>query len=149
MRFLGAKVVLTPEERGIGMYNTAKKLAEDNGWFLRGNLRTSEPDIHESTTAREIIADFKDAALDYWVTGYGTGGTVTGVARALKESALTARSSYRSHITQRCWARVSRKNVMKMTRLKGAIRLGASRHSRLDTRLHTKGTSGGYRQRLF
>ena len=86
MRFLGAKVVLTPkEERGIGMYNTAKKLAEANGWFFARQFESAaNADIHESTTAREILADFKDAALDYWVTGYGTGGTVTGVARALR-----------------------------------------------------------------
>ena len=86
MRFLGAKVVLTPkEERGIGMYNTAKKLAADNDWFFASQFENSaNADIHESTTAREILADFKDSALDYWVTGYGTGGTVTGVARALR-----------------------------------------------------------------
>jgi cysteine synthase A len=86
MRFLGAKVVLTPkEERGIGMYNTAKKLAADNGWFFASQFENgANADIHESTTGREILADFKDSALDYWVTGYGTGGTVTGVARALR-----------------------------------------------------------------
>ena len=86
MRFLGAKVVLTPkEERGIGMYNTAKTLAEDNGWFFASQFENSaNADIHESTTAREILADFAGAPLDYWVTGYGTGGTVTGVARALR-----------------------------------------------------------------
>jgi len=86
MRFLGAKVVLTPkEERGIGMYNTAKKLAADNGWFFAGQFENAaNADIHESTTAREILADFEDSPLNYWVTGYGTGGTVTGVARALR-----------------------------------------------------------------
>ena len=85
MRFLGAKVVLTPkEERGIGMYNTAKKLAEDNDWFFARQFENAaNADIHESTTAQEILSDFKDAALDYWVTGYGTGGTVTGVANCL------------------------------------------------------------------
>ena len=86
MRFLGAKVVLTPkEERGIGMYNTAKKLAEDNDWFFARQFENAaNADIHESTTAQEILSDFEGAALDYWVTGYGTGGTVTGVARALR-----------------------------------------------------------------
>ena len=86
MRFLGAKVVLTPkEERGIGMYDAAKKLAADNGWFFAGQFENAaNADIHESTTAREILADFEDSPLDYWVTGYGTGGTVTGVARALR-----------------------------------------------------------------
>ena len=86
MRFLGAQVVLTPkEERGIGMYKAAQTLAEQNGWFFARQFETSaNADIHESTTGREILADFKDAPLDYWVTGYGTGGTVTGVARVLR-----------------------------------------------------------------
>ena len=86
MRFLGAQVVLTPkEERGIGMYKAAQTLAEQNGWFFARQFETSaNADIHESTTGREILADFKDARLDYWVTGYGTGGTVTGVARVLR-----------------------------------------------------------------
>ena len=86
MRFLGAQVVLTPkEERGIGMYKAAQTLAEQNGWFFARQFETSaNADIHEATTGREILADFKDARLDYWVTGYGTGGTVTGVARALR-----------------------------------------------------------------
>jgi cysteine synthase A len=67
------------------MYNTAKKLAADNGWFFAGQFENAaNADIHESTTAREILADFQDSPLDYWVTGYGTGGTVTGVARALR-----------------------------------------------------------------
>jgi cysteine synthase A len=86
MRFLGAQVVLTPkEERGIGMYKAAQTLAEQNGWFFARQFETSaNADIHEATTGREILADFKDARLDYWVTGYGTGGTVTGVARVLR-----------------------------------------------------------------
>ena len=87
MRFLGAKVILTPRaEKGIGMYNKAKELAEANGWFLASQFETkANADIHESTTAREIITDFKDQSLDYFVTGYGTGGTVSGVARVLRE----------------------------------------------------------------
>ena len=86
MRFLGAQVVLTPkEERGIGMYKAAQTLAEQNGWFFARQFETSaNADIHEATTGRESLADFKDARLDYWVTGYGTGGTVTGVARVLR-----------------------------------------------------------------
>ena len=84
MRFLGAKVVLTPkEEKGLGMYNKARELAEANGWFFARQFENA--DIHENTTAREILADFSEQRLDYWVTGYGTGGTVTGVARVLKE----------------------------------------------------------------
>lgn len=86
MRFLGAKVILTPKaEKGMGMYWKAKELAEANGWFLASQFETADnADIHENTTAREILADFNDERLDYWVTGYGTGGTVTGVARVLR-----------------------------------------------------------------
>ena len=87
MRFLGAKVVLTPRaEKGLGMYNKARELAEANGWFFARQFETADnADIHENTTAREILADFADQRLDYWVTGYGTGGTVTGVARVLRK----------------------------------------------------------------
>jgi cysteine synthase A len=86
MRFLGAKVVLTPRaEKGIGMYRKAQALAEKNGWFFARQFESSaNADIHESTTGREIVADFTDIGLDYWVTGYGTGGTVSGVARVLR-----------------------------------------------------------------
>src|SRR5690242_5697880 len=86
MRLLGAKVVLTPRAaKGYGMYQKAKELAKANGWFLARQFETdANADIHESTTAREIIGDFKDERLDYFVTGYGTGGTVTGVARVLR-----------------------------------------------------------------
>ena len=87
MRFLGAKVVLTPRaEKGFGMYKKAVELAEANGWFLARQFETdANADIHENTTAREILADFDGDRLDYWVTGYGTGGTVSGVARALRK----------------------------------------------------------------
>jgi cysteine synthase A len=87
MRMLGAKVVLTPKEaKGFGMYRKAIELAEANGWFLARQFETSaNADIHEATTAREILADFKGERLDYFVTGYGTGGTVTGVARVLRK----------------------------------------------------------------
>ena len=86
MRFLGAKVVLTPRaQKGFGMYKKAVELAEANRWFLAHQFETRDnADIHENTTAREIIADFAGERLDYWVTGYGTGGTVTGVARVLR-----------------------------------------------------------------
>ena len=87
MRFLGAKVVLTPRaEKGFGMYKKAVELAEANGWFLAHQFETEDnAKIHENTTAREIMADFKGDRLDYWVTGYGTGGTVSGVARVLRK----------------------------------------------------------------
>lgn len=87
MRFLGAKVVLTPKaQRGFGMYTKAKELAEENGWFLASQFETKDnADIHEATTAREILADFEGERLDYWITGYGTGGTVSGVGRVLRK----------------------------------------------------------------
>jgi len=87
MRMLGAKVVLTPKAlKGFGMYTKAKELAEENGWFLASQFETAaNADIHEATTAREIMGDFEGERLDYWVTGYGTGGTVTGVARVLRK----------------------------------------------------------------
>ena len=87
MRLLGAKVILTPKaQKGLGMYQKAVELAEANGWFLASQFETSaNADIHEATTAREIIADFAGDQLDYFVSGYGTGGTVTGVARVLRK----------------------------------------------------------------
>ncbi|PWE33712.1 cysteine synthase [Maritimibacter sp. 55A14] len=86
MRMLGAKVVLTPkEQKGTGMYMKAVELAEANGWFLARQFETeANADIHEATTAREILADFAGHRLDWFVTGYGTGGTVTGVGRVLR-----------------------------------------------------------------
>ena len=88
MRFLGAKVVLTPRaEKGFGMYQKAKELAEANGWFLAHQFETAaNADIHAATTGPEILSDFSDKKLDYFVTGYGTGGTLTGVARVLRAS---------------------------------------------------------------
>ena len=87
MRMLGAKVVLTPRAaKGLGMYQKAKELAEANGWFLARQFETpANATIHENTTARELLADFAGERLDYWVTGYGTGGTMTGVARVLRK----------------------------------------------------------------
>jgi cysteine synthase A len=85
MRFLGAKVVITPAaQRGMGMVAKAIELAQARGWFLTRQFENeANPDIHSRTTAREIIEDFKGEPLDYWVTGYGTGGTLKGVARVL------------------------------------------------------------------
>lgn len=83
MRFLGAKVVLTPAAgRAVGMVQKAKELADAHGWFLTRQFENeANADIHSRTTAREIVEDFKGEKLDYWVTGYGTGGTLKGVAR--------------------------------------------------------------------
>ena len=87
MRFLGAKVVITPASgRGFGMVEKAKELAQKNGWFLTRQFENeANPDMHSRTTAREIVNDFKGEKLDYWVTGFGTGGTLKGVARVLSK----------------------------------------------------------------
>jgi cysteine synthase A len=85
MRFLGAKVVLTPAAGGgTGMVKKAVELAETHGWFLTRQFENeANADMHSRTTAREIVNDFAGARLDYWVTGFGTGGTLKGVARIL------------------------------------------------------------------
>jgi len=87
MRFLGAKVVLTPAAlKGTGMLAKAIELAETHGWFLTRQFENeANADMHSRTTALEILADFEGEQLDYWVSGYGTGGTVKGVARVLRE----------------------------------------------------------------
>jgi len=92
MRFLGAKVVLTPAAlKGSGMLAKAVELAEEHGWFLvRQFENEANADAHSRTTAPEILEAFRDRRLDYWVTGFGTGGTLKGVARVLrKESPQT------------------------------------------------------------
>jgi len=87
MRFLGAKVVLTPAaERGTGMVKKAVALAKQNGWFLTRQFENeANADFHSRTTAREIVNDFAGERLDFWVTGFGTGGTLKGVARVLEK----------------------------------------------------------------
>ncbi len=87
MRFLGARVIITPApERGLGMVKKANELAEKNGWFLtRQFTNEANADMHSRTTAQEILRDFEGDRLDYWVTGFGTGGTLKGVARVLAE----------------------------------------------------------------
>ena len=86
MRFLGAKVVLTPAAlRATGMVAKTVELAKAHGWFYTRQFENeANPDVHSRTTAREIIDDFDGQRLDYWVTGYGTGGTLKGVARVLR-----------------------------------------------------------------
>ncbi len=88
MRGLGAKVILTPAaERGSGMVRKAEELAEQNGWFLTRQFENpANPAYHRNTTAPEILSDFAGRRLDYWVSGYGTGGTMTGVAEVLKQA---------------------------------------------------------------
>ncbi len=86
MRALGAKVILTPAaERGTGMVRRAEELAKQHGWFLARQFENpANPAYHRNTTAAEILRDFADKRLDYWVTGWGTGGTLTGVGEMLK-----------------------------------------------------------------
>jgi cysteine synthase len=85
MRFLGAKVVLTPAAgRAYAMVTKAVELATAHGWFMTRQFENeANADFHSRTTAREIVDDFRGERLDYWVTGYGTGGTLKGVARVL------------------------------------------------------------------
>ena len=86
MRGLGAKVILTPAaERGTGMVKKAEELAAKHGWFLASQFENpANPEYHANTTAPEILRDFAGKRLDYWVTGYGTGGTMSGAGRILK-----------------------------------------------------------------
>jgi cysteine synthase A len=87
MRFLGARVVLTPAaQKGSGMINKAKELADAHGWFLTRQFENeANADMHSRTTAVEILDDFAGERLDFFVTGYGTGGTLKGVGRVLKK----------------------------------------------------------------
>jgi len=93
MRFLGAKVVLTPAAlKGSGMLAKAVELAQNHGWFLvRQFENEANADAHSRTTAPEILAAFADTRLDYWVTGFGTGGTLKGVSRVLKKDSPETR----------------------------------------------------------
>ncbi len=86
MRGMGAKVILTPAaERGTGMVKRAEELAEKHGWFLARQFENeANPEYHRHTTGPEILSDFAGRRLDYWVTGYGTGGTMTGAGEVLK-----------------------------------------------------------------
>src|SRR5918994_356338 len=87
MRFLGARVILTPAHlRGSGMMAKVAELAQKHGWFYPRQFENeANADMHSRTTAQEILRDFAGERLDYWVTGYGTGGTLKGVARVLRE----------------------------------------------------------------
>ncbi|MFK2904620.1 cysteine synthase A [Dyella ginsengisoli] len=86
MRAYGARVLLTPAaERGTGMVKKAKELAEKHGWFWASQFENpANPAYHRSTTGPEILKDFAGKRLDYFVSGWGTGGTLTGVGEMLK-----------------------------------------------------------------
>lgn len=88
MRALGAKVILTPAaERGTGMVRLAEALAEKHGWFLARQFKNpANPAFHRQTTGPEILSDFAAKRLDYWVTGWGTGGTMTGAGEMIKKA---------------------------------------------------------------
>ncbi|MDO3721907.1 cysteine synthase A [Marinobacter sp. chi1] len=93
MRFLGAKVVLTPASlKGSGMVSKAEELAKEHGWWQPRQFENpANADTHERTTAVEILEDFADVGLDYWVTGFGTAGTLNGVSRVLKRESPNTR----------------------------------------------------------
>jgi len=93
MRFLGAKVIITPAElKGSGMLAKATELAEKHGWFLvRQFENEANAEAHSRTTAPEILEAFGDRQLDYWVSGFGTGGTLRGVSRVLKDKSPATR----------------------------------------------------------
>jgi cysteine synthase A len=86
MRAMGAKVILTPaEERGTGMVRKARELAEKHGWFLARQFENpANPAYHRNTTGPEILRDFANRRLDYFVAGWGTGGTISGAGEMLK-----------------------------------------------------------------
>ncbi|HKE43862.1 MAG TPA: cysteine synthase A [Steroidobacteraceae bacterium] len=86
MRLLGAKVILTPAaERGTGMVRKAEALAKKHGWFLARQFENeANPEYHRNTTGPEILRDFAGKRLDHWVTGWGTGGTLTGAGQVIK-----------------------------------------------------------------
>ena len=88
MRMLGAKVILTPAaERGLGMVKKAQALAEKHGWFLARQFENlANPEYHRNTTGPEILSDFAGRRLDFWVTGWGTGGTLTGAGEMIKKA---------------------------------------------------------------
>jgi cysteine synthase len=88
MRVLGGRVILTPAaERGTGMVRKAEELAKKHGWFLAQQFENpANPEYHRNTTGPEILRDFAGKRLDYWVTGYGTGGTLTGAGEMLKKA---------------------------------------------------------------
>jgi cysteine synthase A len=88
MKALGAKVILTPAaERATGMVKKAAELAEQHGWLLARQFENpANPEYHRNTTGPEILRDFAGKRLDYWVSGYGTGGTMTGAGEVIKQA---------------------------------------------------------------
>ena len=124
MRFLGAKVVLTPAAlKGSGMLAKAVELAETHGWFLcRQFENEANADMHSRTTAPEILADFAGDRLDYFVTGYGTGGTLKGVARVLRQERPETKVVVCEPDNCRSWRAASRSRARPTARRQAATR---------------------------
>ncbi len=146
MRFLGAKVVITPAaERALGMVKKAQELAKTHGWFLTRQFENeANPEMHARTTAREIINDFKGEKLDYWVTGFGTGGTLEGRLPGAAQG--TAGNQDRRRRTRRCpdagqWQAPGPQR--RWYALRTPCCLGAAPHAGLEPRLHSE----NYRRR--
>ena len=126
MRFLGAKVVITPAAgRGIGMVIKAEELAAANGWFLTHQFENeANADMHSRTTAREIVEAFEGERLDYWVTGFGTGGTLKGVARVLDKERPETKVVVCEPRMRRCWRAASKQERKPTARRHRAIHRG-------------------------
>lgn len=124
MRFLGVKVILTPASlKGSGMLAKAVELAEKHDWFLvRQFENEANADAHSKTTAPEILEDFADKNLDYWVTGFGTGGTLKGVSRVLKEKVRRRKSSFANPIIHHYSAAAFHNSAWKTARPATVIR---------------------------
>ncbi len=117
MRALGAKVILTPAaERGTGMVRKAEELARKHGWFLARQFENpANPDYHRNTTGPEILSDFAGRRLDFWVTGWGTGGTLTGAGEIIKK----ARPGVRVVVTEPAAASLLAGNEFKPHKIQG------------------------------
>ena len=125
LRFLGARVVLTPAaEKGTGMLNKAVELAEQHGWFLcRQFENEANAEVHTRTTAQEILADFEGETLHDFVSGFGTGGTLLGVARGLKAADAGIRVDRgRARQRARCSAAASRSRATRAASRRPATR---------------------------
>jgi cysteine synthase len=137
MRFLGAKVVLTPAaERAVGMVKKCEELARAHGWFMTRQFENeANADVHSRTTAREIIEDFEGERLDYWITGYGTGGTLKGVSRVLAKERPKRRSSSVSPRTRSCWGAARPRPTTPTARRPPATRPGSRIRCRAGPRI--------------
>ena len=122
MRFLGAKVVITPAAaRAVGMVKKTIELAEKHGWYYTRQFENeANADMHSRTTAQEILRDFEDERLDYWVTGFGTGGTLKGVARVWQRSGRRPRSWSASRTMRPCFRAGSSRSATRTDRRSAA-----------------------------